>query len=788
MTRRLLSLLAVVVAATFAVAMIDHHPAAAKPSLETRAVASGCPRERVSSRYAKRVDRALRSRRDSWGEQLLAAPNGPTYEGARGYLTPLFLARTKKGQLLTRSGAHYTHFSQPPNLRGATSVALHVADGSQIISRRSHGRHLTVGVGLRGRELYGSCLRRLEAPALAEGHLPILQTSYVDRHGVRYSQESFAVRIPETASLVSFLRITADASQSRVGVVRVRLTPSAKGLTRRDSRLTRDGRTFMFFGPGGTYGRPSVKWSVPRGEIQTFYAAWLHIPRRSEEIVLDEFRYEEALSSLRSYWERRLAHGARIVVPEQTVMDAQRNLLIQNLALTWRYSVGNRYEQLSTPEGVDVARVLAGYGHLGVSRSILRTSLRKKPTQPKPKRIRRSTNWRMGARLVGFANYARVSGDTAEILRATPVLRSYVKRFERQLRASRYRLLQRERYSSDVSTSVFGLHSQTVAWQGLRSMGQVWEDAGYIRLAATCRRLSRKLEAGLRRAVGRSQRRLPGGALFLPVTLLDGERPYGSLTASRSGSYWNLVMPYALASGFFEPHGPKAKGVLAYQRRNGSSLLGRVRAGAYGLYGPAAYPKSGSSPVYGLNQARFLADNDQPDQLVLGLYGQLATEMTEGTFVSGESVGVAPLPGDHYRSTYLPPNGASNAAFLETLRLMLVHETTDASGTPRGLELAYSTPRDWLRPGQTIEVRKVPTSFGRVSFAMESLGDTVRVSLDVPDREPLTTLRLRLRLPDGERVSEVRQDGLPYGRVLPDGQTIVLPPTPGHFELEALLP
>ncbi len=666
-------------------------------------------------------------------------------------------------------------------------MALHVADGSQIISRRSHGRDLTVGVGVRGRELYGSCLRRLEAPTLAEGHLPILQTSYVDAHGVRYSQESFAVRIPETPSLVSFVRLTADASRSRARLVRVRLTPSAKGLSRRGSRLTRDGRTFMFFGPGGTYGRPSVKWSVSRGDIRTFYAVWLHVPRSSDEIALDELRYAEALSSLRSYWERRLAHGARITVPEQAVMDAQRNLLIQNLALTWRYSVGNRYEQLSTPEGVDVARVLAGYGHLGVSRSILRTSLRKKPTQPKPKRIRRSTNWRMGARLVGFAHYARLSGDTAEILRATPVLQSYVKRFERQLRASRYRLLQRERYSSDVSSSVFGLHSQTVAWQGLRSMAPVWEEAGYTRLAATCRRLSRKLEAGLRRAVQRSQRRLPGGALFLPVTLLDGERPYGSLTASRGGSYWNLVMPYALASGFFQPHGPKAKGILAYQRRNGSRLLGRVRAGAYGLYGPAAYPRSGSSPVYGLNQARFLADNDQPDQLVLGLYGQLATEMTQGTFVSGESVGVAPLPGDHYRSTYLPPNGASNAAFLETLRLMLVHETTDSTGAARGLELAYSTPRDWLRPGQPIEVRRLPTSFGRISFAIESLGDSVRISLDIPDRTPLTTLRLRLRLPDGQRVTEVLQDGVPYGRVLPDGQTVVLPPTPGHFELEAPL-
>ena len=30
-------------------------------------------------------------------------------------------------------------------------------------------------------------------------------------------------------------------------------------------------------------------------------------------------------------------------------MDAQRNLLIQNLGLTWRYSVGNPYQQFSFP-------------------------------------------------------------------------------------------------------------------------------------------------------------------------------------------------------------------------------------------------------------------------------------------------------------------------------------------------------------------------------------------------------------------------------------------------------
>ena len=63
------------------------------------------------------------------------------------------------------------------------------------------------------------------------------------------------------------------------------------------------------------------------------------------------------------YWEGRLAEGTVLEVPEQRVMDAQRAILVQNLALTWRYSVGNAYEQFSFPEGVDVAQVTSSYGH-----------------------------------------------------------------------------------------------------------------------------------------------------------------------------------------------------------------------------------------------------------------------------------------------------------------------------------------------------------------------------------------------------------------------------------------
>jgi hypothetical protein len=323
-------------------------------------------------------------------------------------------------------------------------------------------------------------------------------------------------------------------------------------------------------------------------------------------------------------------------------------------------------------------------------------------------------------------------------------------------------MLPRERYSSDISDPVYGLHAQATVWQGLRSMASVWASTGQASLAAEARSLAARLEAGLRRAVRESQRRLPDGSLFVPMRLLDGEQPYRSVIESRAGGYWNLVAPYALASGLFAPEGTQANGVIRYLLLHGARLLGLVRAGAYSLYGlESVYPTSGINPVYGLNAARLLADNDRPDQLVLSLYGQLAAGMARGTFVAGEGVSVAPLGREYHRSMYLPPNGGSNASFLETLRLMLVHESRGGGLEPRGLDLAFATPRAWLEPGKRIEVRDAPTSFGPVSFSIASSETSLTGSVDVPKWADVPSLRLRLRLPAGRRISGVTVNGLP---------------------------
>ena len=123
---------------------------------------------------------------------------------------------------------------------------------------------------------------------------------------------------------------------------------------------------------------------------------------------------------------------------------------------------------------------------------------------------------------------------------------------------------------------------------------------------------------------------------------------------------------------------------------------------------------------------------------------------------------------------YLPPNSASNGSFLETLRLMLVHERRDAGLEPRGLDLAFATPRAWLEPGKRIDVHDAPTSFGPVSFSLAAVKTTVTGSVDVPKRSTPQGLRLRLRLPSGRRISQVTLNGRPYRRFDVDTETIDL--------------
>jgi hypothetical protein len=694
--------------------------ASAGPSRATDATACGAPT--VSAAYASRIGRVLNDGRDAWGERLLDARNGPTLEAASRLLPPLLYAAGHGGRPLTTSGVYYLPFTLPASVGGPRSFGLHVADGSEIIIRRVGGPRLMVEVGVTGSERFGSCLARLRTPQLADGYLPILEVDYTDGAGIRYSEESFVGRVPHTRSAASFLRIVADARDAtRTATIRL---VSSRG------RVVR---------------RPVTPGGVVELDAAFVFAGARLVPVASSV-------YTAARLSVTSFWQHTLTAAPTFTVPEARVQNAERALEVEELEMTWRYSVGNVYEELSYAEALDVAQVMAAYGYGDVSRQILRYTLRRLPA--------RFTNWRAGERLVAGAQYYRLDRDRRYVTEETPGLRATVDRLARELAASRTGLLPRERYSSDIADEIYSLQGQTLVWEGLLAMGRVWTETGYTALADQSRVLALRLERGLRRAVQASEKRLADGSLFIPAALLDGDTPFQRLTASREGTYWNLVMPYALASGFFPAHGPEAAGLLRYLLLHGSRLLGLVRAGAYRL-GGADEAVSGTDQVYGINVARFLADEDQSDQLVLSLYGTLAAALTPGTYVGGEAASVTPLHGAYFRTMYLPPNNDVAATFLETLRLMLVHETRGAEGAPRGLELAFATPRTWLDDGDTIAVHDAPTSFGPVSYSITRSGDDVQLDVTPPASPAPSTLRIRLRLPAGLHVANVEEAGRP---------------------------
>ncbi len=401
-------------------------------ALHPAAAAASCPAPSLGGVSEQGIRAALASGRDAWGERLLDAPQGPTLAGARRFLAPLLLARGPGQTPLTDSGVYYVPFGQPDGPRGAGTVALHVADGSQIIAQRVGGRTLTILVGPSGSERYGSCLARLVPARFAGGYLPILETRYRDAVGVRYRQESFVARIPQTRSLVELhppgrrrtkcvdgyerasrsLGLGLGRLARRSATERPRSSSSALEAT----RAPVGSRTAS---PPGHSGRSS-----PRGSRRRV---------GSRDSRSTQPTYVTARASVQRYWDARLASATAVSVPEPTVLNALRATLIQSLMLTWRYSIGNPYEQFSFPESPDTARVLAEYGFDAAVRSVLRTSLSRDEE--------RYRSWKRGSRLVALAAYTNLTGDPELVRRATPALSRWVADFARQLDASENGLL-----------------------------------------------------------------------------------------------------------------------------------------------------------------------------------------------------------------------------------------------------------------------------------------------------------------------------------------------------------
>ncbi|MGW8181937.1 MAG: hypothetical protein ACWGQW_24685, partial [bacterium] len=352
----------------------------------------------------------------------------------------------------------------------------------------------------------------------------------------------------------------------------IRLDPAESGLKRVDNTLVHADRSLLFFS-----GNPDLEGTLLRyGSLPTilepislFLVFPNHPVRRELEVVCSESSYLTARERLTQYWDGRLAKGQIFSVPEEAIMEAQRNLLIQNLFLGWRYSYGNSYETFYQPEGSDSSHLLGLFGFSEEQRACLSALI------ALSKGREYYYNWELGEKLSHAAQYYYLSGDAGFIHQNKKTYDSFIRELGIQLDGSADGLLRKERFSGDIKEKDYYLHQQAVCWRGLRDIAGVLDELGYHAEAESCSSVGSRLKSSLLKAVMKSKVDLEDGTIFIPTRLLASVEPHVPVTFTKLGTYWNLVIPYALASGLLPSD--LSEGLLRFMIDHGSLFLGLLR-------------------------------------------------------------------------------------------------------------------------------------------------------------------------------------------------------------------
>jgi hypothetical protein len=476
-------------------------------------------------------------------------------------------------------------------------------------------------------------------------------------------------------------------------------------------------------------------------------------------------------------WNRLLAEGMALELPEATVNNAWRAALIGSFSLLTeddiRYSHGNQYAKLYIGEGGDAARAFMLYGYHRVAAQII---------PPLFIYTRKNLEFHQAAfKLQMLAHYHRLTADHELLQTQRP-------RWEKEIaiilkgREADSGMLPREKYCGDIETKVYSLNSNANCWRALRDMSRVLESLGDATQAAELASVAASYRETILRAMESAVVREVQPP-FIPIALSGEEKPYEFIPETRMGGYWNIMIQYVLGSGLFPPRSPTADQLLDYLQKRGGVVMGMLSTHAERAKYWMADRKI--NDLYGMRYALALLERDEPDRALASFYGKLAQGFTRDTFICAEGSDIAPLD-EFGRLMYLPPNSAGNASFLQQLRYLLIQDyDLDDDGRSDTLRLLFATPRRWLDHGRRISVERAPTAFGEMRLNIQSHLDDGRVVAEItlPTRLPAQHIFLRLRLPTGSRLISATANQRSIKKV--DGETLDLSGLAGALRIEA---
>ncbi|HTK77487.1 MAG TPA: hypothetical protein VL371_19640 [Gemmataceae bacterium] len=681
----------------------------------------------------------MATRTDVWAEAGIRQPGGPSYEFFRDLLPPLRWANTE-----------FRHYPIILSAPGAAVKARYISNGSAINPRANKlpmwydpefGVEFFVGDK---QEPYGADLERLDGPRYLDGWVPVVQTAY--RVGEATIEQEVFGSVMDTERGSVLVQFKARGAPTTI-IARLR---SERPLTLAAGQVLDDAQ--------GVVCRAESPWkwdnmrkelSAPlkSGESSSLEIATQSMHPRAKAWF--RFGYPKERSAVIDRWKQTLEtdgpHGpaSSFEIPEPLVQNAWRSLIVGNYLVAvgdrMHYSAGNRYDHLYEAECGDTVRALMLFGHTADARRMV---------GPLLDFNRQVTRYHVaGHKLQLLAHYYWGTRDAAYLKEKEPVWAPVID-FIVNSRKTSNGLLPPDRYAGDIDKHVYSLSSNSNCWRGLRDMAAVLADMGERDRAAKLAEEAKAYRAALLEAVAKSERK-DVTPPFLPISLYGDDPPFDPLTATRLGSYYDLMAPYVLGSNLLAGT-ERETSLIEYLRQHGGLAMGMIRSTP--VQGEFAN-EPGVNVLYGLRYMQTILRRDDVPHALAGFYGQLAQAMTRDTFMGGE--GSRFFHGDKYgRSFYLPPNTTSNAMFLQTLRYLLIQDWEDADGRPHELRLLYGAPGRWFAEGAALKFERAPTMFGPVSVRCQSRlkQGEVAVEIDAPPRPPAKT-SLRVPLPPGWNVA-----------------------------------
>ena len=705
------------------------------------------------------LDAAMASGTDLWGELAMHQPNGASYEFFEPLLPPL--------RYVNADFRYYPIVLSAPN---AKVKARLISNGSGVNVRGGTRAWNEVGTDVRfgvGPDdfLFGGLRDRLSEPTLAEGWLPIVEIRY--RHPTPllqggnvaldaqtpklppeiYRLEAFAATDRALASNgVVFVKF--DLAQGTNGTVTVQLggpAAIAGAKPNGDDVESLEGKAVIF----------DSQWKLVAGsytaKLRPGTTATLAVVTKPSNLSLkcSPQLYAEQREACAQTWRTLLAQGMNVETPEPYVNNAWRHLLCQNFELingdSIHYSSGNQYDRLYESEGSDAALALMVWGYETDMRRLM---------VPLFDFLRKNLECHQaGFKLNNLCRYYWQTRDPAVVGELRPRWQREAERLI-DTRTNEFGLCPKGQYCGDISTMVYSLTVNAKGWRALHDLSAVLEETGETAEASRIAANAATFKKAVLEAINKSADRNTTPP-FVPVALYANEPAHTPITGTRIGAYWNIVIGYVIGSGIFPPGGEEESWIPRFQEQHGGLCMGMLRAG-----GAFVFWTSGAriNPLYGTRYALGTLRRDDPERALVSFYGMLAQGLTRNTFEGGEGCSLTPLD-EGGRLFYCPPNSAAGSHLLSMLRYMLVQDwDTDGDGKPETLRLLFATPKRWLEDGKVISIERAPTAFGPVSARVKSKlsqGEVI-AEVDLPQRNTPKAKLLRIRVPDGWRVTSAQ--------------------------------